>query len=111
MRQAGILAAAGLVALEESPPKLEMDHSNARRLAAAVAELPGISLDLETVETNIVIFDVSAAAMSSFAICEQLKNQGILAIPFGNAIRMVTHFDVSAADIETAIAVLQDMLR
>ena len=100
MRQVGILAAAGLVALEESPPKIVQDHENARALAEGVANLKGVKIDLETVQTNIVIFDVSEAALSVDEICEKLKIDGILAIPFGSAIRMVTHFDVSTAEID-----------
>ncbi len=100
MRQVGILAAAGLVALEESPPKIEQDHENARALAEGVAELQGVKIDLGTVQTNIVIFDVSEAALSADEICKKLKIDGILAIPFGDAIRMVTHFDVSTAEID-----------
>ncbi len=110
MRQAGVLAAAGLVALEESPPKLAVDHANARRLAEAAAEMKGVEIDLGTVQTNIVIIDVSGAGMSSFDICERLKQERVLAIPFGNSIRMVTHYDVSADDIETAISALRAIL-
>lgn len=110
MRQAGVLAAAGLVALEESPPKLEQDHRNAKRLALAAAQLPGVSIDLESVRTNIVIIDVSGTELSPFQICDRLKADNVLAIPFGTAIRMVTHFDVGAEDIETAIAALRKIL-
>ena len=110
MRQAGILAAAGLVALEESPPRLLEDHVNAKRLAEAATELPGVMIDLTTVQTNIVIIDVAATRLSSIEICEELKKDGVLAIPFGSAIRMVTHFDVSAADIDTAIASMRRII-
>ncbi|MEZ5345780.1 MAG: GntG family PLP-dependent aldolase [Pyrinomonadaceae bacterium] len=110
MRQAGVLAAAGLVALEESPPKLIEDHENAKRLAEGVAEMKGVKIDTGLVKTNIVIFDVSDAALSSSEICESLKEDNILAIPFGNAIRMVTHYDVSERDIETALASLARLL-
>ncbi len=110
MRQVGVLAAAGLVALEESPTKLFKDHENAKRLAEGVAKLKGVKIDLETVQTNIVIFDVSEAALSSSEICEKLKAEGVLAIPFGNAIRMVTHYDVSGEDIDAAIKHLDAIL-
>src|SRR5215212_5065592 len=69
MRQAGVLAAAGLVALEETPRRLSEDHANARRLAEGVAELPGVRIDPEGVRTNIVIFDVSGAALTADRIC------------------------------------------
>ncbi len=110
MRQVGILAAAGLVALEESPSKLLEDHQNARRLAAGAAQLDGIRIDPESVRTNIVIIDVSRASVSSPQICERLKDSGILAIGFGNLIRMVTHYDVSREDIETTLKALRKML-
>lgn len=109
MRQVGILAAAGLVALEESPPKIEQDHINAKLLAEGVANLKGIKIDLETVQTNIVIFDVSEAELSSNEICEKLKDENILAIPFGKQIRMVTHYDVSSDDIEKTLQILEQI--
>lgn len=106
MRQVGILAAAGIVALEESPPKLIEDHTNAKRLAEGVANLKGVKIDPETVQTNILIFDVSEADLTSNEICEELKAKNILAIPFGTQIRMVTHYDVSSEDIEKTLEVL-----
>lgn len=99
MRQVGILAAGGLIALEESPKRLHIDHENARKLAEGVANIKGISIDLEKVATNIVIFDISGTGKNSTEICSQLKEQGILAIGFGSLIRMVTHCDVSQDDI------------
>lgn len=110
MRQVGVLAAAGIVALEESPPKLAEDHANARTLAEGLAELPGLSIDPEKVVTNIVIVDASAAALSSQQIVESLREKGVLAIGFGSAIRMVTHFDVSSDDITKALAAFREIL-
>ena len=110
MRQVGVLAAAGLVALEESPPKLAEDHANARFLAERVAELPGIKIDLDGVQTNIVIFDVSEAKLSSTEICERLEQDGIFAIGFGNLIRMVTHYDVSRKEVDRALMVISELL-
>jgi threonine aldolase len=110
MRQIGILAAAGLVALDESPPKLARDHENAKLLAAGVANLKGVSIDPEKVATNIVIFDVSGTGRSPAQLCEKLKAHGVLAIGFGNAIRMVTHYDISRGDIETTIKELSSVL-
>jgi threonine aldolase len=103
MRQVGVIAAAGLIALEESPKSLHIDHENARALAEAIANLKGVKIDPEKVVTNIVIFDVSNAPVSAADICAQLKEQNILASPFGNSIRMVTHYDVSRRDIEVTI--------
>jgi threonine aldolase len=111
MRQAGVLAAAGLIALEESPKLLPEDHANAKLLAEGVAELPGIQIDPEKVVTNIVIFDVKDTGMTADGICTQLKERGVLASGFGSAIRMVTHYDVSRSDIETALAELRTVLK
>ncbi|MGI8787349.1 MAG: threonine aldolase family protein [Pyrinomonadaceae bacterium] len=110
MRQVGILAAAGLIALTESPKRLHVDHENARTLAEGVANLKGVSIDAEKVQTNIVIFDVSETGKTSAEICAELKENGILASPFGKAIRMVTHSDVAREDIETTLKSLQKIL-
>jgi threonine aldolase len=110
MRQAGVLAAAGLIALEESPKGLPDDHANAKRLAEGLAELPGVKIDPEKVVTNIVIFDVADSGQTADAICLQLREQGVLMSGFGAAIRAVTHYDVSGADIETALRELRSVL-
>jgi threonine aldolase len=110
MRQVGVLAAAALVALEESPPKLHEDHANAKRLALGLAELAGVKIDPEKVATNIVLFDVSEASLSANEICARLLEQGVLASGFGNSIRMVTHYDVSASDIEETLRVVRAIM-
>ncbi len=110
MRQVGILAAAGLIALTESPKRLRIDHENAKRLAEGVTDIKGFSIDAEKVQTNIVIFDVSETGKTSAEIVSELKENGILAIPFGKAIRMVTHYDVSRKDIETTLNVLEKII-
>ena len=110
MRQVGILAAAGLIALTESPKRLHIDHENARLLAAGVANIKGVSIDAERVQTNIVIFDVSQTGKTSLQIVAELKERGILAIPFGNSIRMVTHYDVSREAIETTLQNLRSII-
>lgn len=107
MRQIGILAAAGLIALENGPKRLHEDHENAKRLAEGIAEIPGISISASSVQTNIVIFDVSGTAKTAGEICSRLKAEGILAIAISDTqIRMVTHLDVSARDIDTAIGII-----
>lgn len=103
MRQVGILAAAGIIALEESPKVLHLDHENAKRLADGVANIKGISIDAEKVQTNIILFDVTGTGKTSAEICGALKEENIFAIPFGKDIRMVTHYDVSREDIETTL--------
>jgi threonine aldolase len=112
MRQAGVLAAAGLVALEETPPRLAEDHANARRLAEGVAELPGVKIDPERVRTNIVIFDVSGTGRAADRVCAELKeSHGVLCSGFGDSIRMVTHYDVSRDDIEAALGALRQVIK
>jgi threonine aldolase len=110
MRQVGVLAAAGLVALEETPQKLHEDHANARRLAEGLAELPGVKIDPERVVTNIVIFDVADTGVAADAICARLAERGVLASGFGTSIRMVTHYDVSREGIETALTALREVI-
>jgi threonine aldolase len=104
MRQAGILAAAGLLALEQGPRRLHEDHANARLLAEGVASIPGIVIDRATVQTNIVIFDVSGTGKSSAEIAEALKSQGVLVGTVNpQLIRFVTHLNVSRASCERAL--------
>lgn len=112
MRQAGVLAAAGLIALEESPKRLHEDHANAKWIAERVAEMPGVALDPAKVVTNIVIFDVASAKLSPQRIVTGLRDEGVLASGVGGTrIRMVTHADVSHADCERAVAVLDRVMR
>jgi threonine aldolase len=111
MRQAGVLAAAGLVALQETPARLHEDHENARMLAEGLAGLPGVKIDPEKVVTNIVIFDVAETGKAADAICSELRELNVLASGFGTSIRMVTHYDVSRADIDTALRELRSVLK
>ncbi|MEO5859350.1 MAG: GntG family PLP-dependent aldolase [Pyrinomonadaceae bacterium] len=99
MRQAGILAAAGLIALEESPKRLHEDHTNARRLTEGLAAIDGVSFDPASVVTNIVIFDVSATGRTPAAICDHLKQHNILALGWDSVIRMVTHNGINGDDV------------
>lgn len=111
MRQAGVLAAAGLVALEEGPKRLREDHDNARFLAEGLAGIPGIQLDPRKVVTNIVFFDVSATGLSSHEISKRLAGRGVLANGVGaGAIRMVTHRDVNRDGCERALLELGRIL-
>jgi len=112
MRQIGILAAAGQIALEEGPRRLHEDHENASRLADGLSAIDGISIDSSTVQTNIVIFDVSGTGKPSSEICSRLKEEGVLAIGISDTqIRMVTHLDVAHADVDRTIEKLQNLLR
>lgn len=107
MRQVGILAAAGLIAITDSPKILHLDHENARALAEGIANIKGMRIDAEKVRTNIVIFDTSGTGKTGSEICEKLGESGILAIGFGNSIRMVTHYDVAREDIEKTLLILE----
>jgi threonine aldolase len=110
MRQAGILAAAGLIALEQGPARLHEDHATARMLAEGVAGIPGIEIDLATVQTNIVIFDVSGTGKSSTEIANALKEQGVLVGTVNpQLIRFVTHLNVSKAQCERALSGLRSI--
>ncbi len=105
MRQAGILAAAALYALDHHVERLAEDHARARRLAEAIAELPGIRLDPATVETNIVLFDVEPSLGTAAEFVARLREHGVWMLPTPpQRVRAVTHLDVTAAGIEQAIA-------
>ncbi len=102
MRQVGVIAAAGIVALETMVERLAQDHENARLLAEGLSALPGISLDAASVQTNIVAMELEGWEPPDFLAA--LKEAGVLAVPFGpHRIRMVTHSDVSREDIERAV--------
>ena len=104
MRQVGILAAAGLYALEHHVERLAEDHFHARLLAEALAELPGIRLDPREVETNIVIIDISPSGMDPREAQKRLRELGVLVLPFGKGrLRAVTHLDVDREGIQRAI--------
>jgi threonine aldolase len=112
MRQVGVLAAPGLVALEESPHRLHEDHANARYLAEGLAQIPGISVDPKKVQTNIVIFDVRGTGRTAGEICAELAKRKVLAGPTDKfAIRMVTHCDVDRAAMARALAALREISR
>jgi threonine aldolase len=103
-RQAGIMAAAGLIALNEGPGRLRADHDNARTLAEGVAEvLPG-SVDPDLIETNIVFVDVSGSGQDAAQWRERLAAEGLLVTMVGGRIRMLTHVGVGSPDIQAAIA-------
>jgi threonine aldolase len=111
MRQAGILAAAGIYALEHNVERLAEDHLNAKRLARGIAEIEGLAVDVNRVETNIVYFDVRQAGLSVPTLLERLKAEGVLMLGTGpNSIRAVTHLDVSKDGIERAVKVLREVV-
>lgn len=108
MRQAGILAAAGLIALEKMPERLHEDHANAQCLAGELANIPGVRIDPSSVQTNILMFDIAGTGFAATSLSDELRKLGVLANGVtSNTMRMVTHFDVSRADCESAAAALR----
>jgi threonine aldolase len=112
MRQAGILAAAGLIALEEMPQRLAEDHANARLLAEAVAEMKQVEMDLSAVQTNIVLFGLRNG-IAAGNVVDRLQKRGVRASAVGpQAIRLVTHHDVDrAACVQAATALQEEIAR
>ena len=112
MRQAGIIAAACLYALDHHVDRLREDHENARRLAAGLAELDGIRLDPGSIETNIVFFDLELEAPSARSIAARLLEKGVRIGAMGERrMRAVTHLDVTGDDIDLAITAMAEALR
>src|SRR5208282_5896223 len=98
---------AGLIAMEEGPKRLHIDHANARFLAQELAQIPGIQIDSAKVVSNILFFDVSGTGLPASEISKRLAAEGVLANPTSSKIiRMVTHLDVNRAGCERALKVL-----
>jgi threonine aldolase len=111
MRQAGVIAAAGLIALEKSPGRLHIDHENAKRLAEGISEIPGLTIDPKKVRSNIVIFDCTKTEKTAVEICDALYPHGVWAQDTAlYSVRVVTHCDVDRAGVERALAVLKDVV-
>lgn len=108
MRQVGVLAAAGLVALENGPKRLQEDHANARFLAEGLARIPGIKVDVNRVQTNIIILDIRGTGFTSAEFSARLKERGVLASGVTpETMRMVTHLDVDRVMIEQALEIIE----
>ena len=111
MRQVGIIAAAGIYALDHHFERLKEDHQNAKRLAVSLKEFKGVSIDPKHVETNIVIFDVANTGMTGFQVAEAMKKEGVLIHAIGKTqIRLVTHLDVTSEDIEKSLKTFERIL-
>jgi threonine aldolase len=107
MRQVGVLAAAGLVALRDSPKKLAADHANARFLAEGLARIPGIKV--HPVSTNILIFDVAETGLAPAALSVQLKRRGVLMNAINDRqVRAVTHYDATREDCAQALGAIAE---
>jgi threonine aldolase len=111
MRQAGILAAAGLYALAHHVDRLKEDHEHAKELARTLHTIPSVSLNPNDVETNIIFFDVKKSGCSQAEVAAALKEAGVLVSAVGGTrFRAVTHLDISSADIEQAGDILTRIL-
>jgi threonine aldolase len=109
MRQVGVLAAAGLVALEHMVDRLAEDHANARTLAEGLSELPGVTCDLRRVQSNLVYFDVES--MPAQAFLDECAKRGVVSEPTGpHTVRFVTHYGIDTEDIQSALKVCEEVL-
>jgi threonine aldolase len=107
MRQAGVLAAAGLHALEHHVERLPQDHANARAIGERLAAVEGVELDLQALETNIVVFRLGDGAPDAATIVDRAREHGVLVMAFApRTVRAVTHLDVAAEDCVAAAEVL-----
>jgi threonine aldolase len=105
MRQAGVMAAAGLVALDEMVDRLAEDHANARALAVGLAQIPGLSIDPDAVTTNIVYFKVEKKGLSAPALAAGLLSEGVRVLPTApNQLRAVLHYHITHAQVQRALA-------
>ena len=112
MRQAGIIAAAGIVALEQMVDRLVEDHANARHLAEGLVEIPGLAINADRVQTNIVIFELAPDAISPGTFASDLADKGVrLHAVGGRRFRAVTHYGIDTADIEQALSAVREVLR
>lgn len=111
MRQGGVMAAAGIYALDNLVDRLADDHENAKTLANEIAEIPGLKLSRAPVETNLVFFDVSGTGLTAQQIHERLAEQDIrIGVDGPMEMRAVTHIDISAADITDALSALRSVV-
>ena len=111
LRQAGVIAAAGVVALEEMVDRLGEDHANARRLAEGLNALPGLNVDVGGVDTNIVMLDVETERVDPKAFVAGMRERGVkIGSPYGGRIRLVTHYQISPEDVTYALRAAEGAL-
>lgn len=111
MRKAGIIAAPGIIALEKMVDKLKDDHRNARLLAEGLARMEGISINLKTVQTNIVVFDVGGLGLDASQFISKLRERGVKSSDFGGTlVRMVTHRGIEREDIECTLKAVEEIV-
>jgi threonine aldolase len=112
MRQAGVLAAAGIVALNEMVDRLADDHANAHKLAMGLAEMPDISIDPDQIQTNIIFFEVSREGMTPEEFVQRIDAEGIRMLPVGpHKVRAVTHYHITSKDIDQALRVISKVIK
>jgi threonine aldolase len=111
MRQAGVLAAAGIYALDNMVERLADDHAMARRLAEGIGSIEGLELPLERVKTNILFCDVVSGSLTAADIAEKAAASDVLVLPTApRRLRMVTHYGLTMADIDRALEILQTIV-
>ena len=110
MRQVGVVAACGIVSLTEMTERIKEDNQRAKRFSQAIAEIPGVILDAEKIDTNIVIFDLEHPRHDIPGFLEKLRESGVMALPVRGGIRMVTHKDVDDSDVEKAVQAFKNIL-
>ena len=112
MRQAGILAAPGITALDQMVDRLAQDHQNAKRLANAIAGIEGLAIDLESVQTDIVYFDVACEKITAQKLVDELDKRAVKILNLGpNRLRAVTHYGINPEDIDIAADAVRDVMR
>lgn len=112
MRQAGVLAAAGIVALDEMIDRLADDHANARKLAEGLAEIPGLSIDPAMIKTNIVYFETTSEDLTEDALVRRLDQEGIKILAMGpRLLRAVTYYQITGDDIEYALQAFSKIMK
>ena len=111
MRQVGVLAAAGLVALREMIDRLADDHANARRLAEGLAEIPGIEVSLNSVQTNIVMFELTSPKWTPESFHAAMNAKGVKFNPIAaRQFRLVTHYGIEMGDIDLALRMFREVI-
>ena len=111
MRQTGVIAAAGTIALEQMLDRLAEDHMNARRLAEGIAQTPGLSIDHARLKTNIIFFDLVSDRLTAPEFITRLEQRGVKLLPTGpSRFRMVTHYGINSEDIDAALMALGQVM-
>ncbi|MBN1936544.1 MAG: threonine aldolase, partial [Anaerolineae bacterium] len=111
MRQCGVIAAAGIVALDEMVDRLAEDHANARRFAEGLVDIPGLAVDPDAFQTDIVYLDIVSEVLTALQLAGALRERGVLMLPTGpKRLRAVAHYGIAAQDIDRAIAVIAEVM-